>query len=91
MLVLTDILWMLPLLYPVMYLIWLLTRKEWFAKRHLLHYSIERTAIGEVDGLLPNRLLKPEDYEAHSESDHDEIEDQADEQFLLFNRYGSCQ
>ena len=87
---------MLPLLYPVVYLIWFLTRKEWFTNkitilRFLLRSSAEQTAVGGDDGLLPHRLVRPEDYETLSESHHDEIEDQADEQSPLFNRYESFQ
>ena len=90
---------MLPLLYPVVYLIWFLIRKEWFAKRirnvlrHLL-YSSEQVAAGGIDNrLLPHRIVQPEDYEILSESHHDETEDHGttDEQAPLLNQHGSCQ
>ena len=101
MMVLTDILWMLPLLYSVIYFIWFLTRKARFAKRIrnspilrcLLHSSAKQTATGDIDELLPHRLVSPDEYETLSESDNNEIKDHGTtyEQAPILKQYGSCQ
>ena len=80
--ILTDLLYALPLVYLVIFIIyWLLDRKTNCTKR-LNQYKLlrcffedrtEAQTAEDYDALIPHRLLYPHDYEQYSTPEHEHI------------------